>query len=321
MTTTKTGVGGKVNRVGNAGGQDLKTIFSAASRYIRKKFKCVRDLNDAEFLSLFDIPEVSYWIDNGFNIKAHAALLEHFRDRVQDNWLMPPSQLVDMAFDTDGASYDHLIERADLVLDYDLEWSGVPPELDARGSIDWQKNILQNQQWLERINRHSWWPLLGHAYQRSGDERYARAFATQLSAWMNSHHSAACVEDYPYIWSSKQIALRLRVSWIPAFGMFYNSPYFNTTRKLEMLRSIFDQARYLRQNNACDNLLLNGGLVSAGISFPELHEAGKWRKTAIDGCRELLASSSTTDIDSHELQSSSNLLAFSDRELAATACV
>ncbi|OED39043.1 hypothetical protein AB833_15975 [Chromatiales bacterium (ex Bugula neritina AB1)] len=319
MTTTKTSVDGKLNGVSGSGNKGLKTIFSAASRFLRKKFNCVRDLNDAEFLSLFDIPEVSYWIDNGFNIKAHAALLEHFRDRVESDWLLPPAQLVDLAFDVDGATDEQLIERANLVLDYDLEWSGVPPEIDVRGSIDWQKNILQNQQWLERINRHSWWPLLGHAYQKTGDERYARAFATQLSAWMNSHSTATNLEDYSCIWSSKQIALRLRVSWIPAFGMFFNSPYFTTTRKLEMLRSIFDQTRFLRQNNATDNLLLNGGLVSAGISFPELHESGKWRKAAIDGCRGVLAPS-VSDADSHEFQCSSNLLAYSDREIAAAAC-
>lgn len=322
MTTTKTSVGGDVRKAGSNGlnKQGTSGFFLSATRYLRSKFKNVRDLNDAEFLSLFDIPEVNHRIDKGFNIKANAALVEHFHQRVEKDWLKPPSTLVDLAFDTDSASDAEVIERADLVLDYDLEWSGIPPEIDECGGIDWEKNILQNREWLERINRHGWWPLLGHAYQLSGDERYAKAFATQLSAWMNIHFPANATDINPHVWASRQVALRLRVSWIPAFGMFYKSPYFNTTRKLEMLRSIFDQARFLKQSNASDSLVLNGGLVSAGISFPEVPEAGKWRKAAIRSCRDYLQSGNVVETGNMDLQRSTSLLAYSDRELAASVC-
>ncbi len=322
MTTTKTSVGGNLNKVGSVseGFQEQRGFFQNATRYLRRKFKNVRDLNDAEFLSLFDIPEVNHRIGKGFNIKANAALVEHFHQRVEQDWLKPPSRLIDLAFDTDSASDAEVLERANLVLDYDLEWSGIPPEIDDRGGIDWEKNILENRQWLERINRHGWWPLLGHAYQLSGDERYAKAFATQLSAWMNVHFPADSTDNNPHVWSSRQVALRLRVSWIPAFGMFYKSPHFNTTRKLEMLRSIFDQARFLKQSNASDSLVLNGGLVSAGISFPEVPEAGKWRKAAIRSCRDYLNSCNVAETETVDFQRSTSLLAYSDRELASTAC-
>jgi len=324
MTIKKVSIGSEgsnTNQEVRSGGRTLGNMFSNAGRYFCKHFKHVRDLNDAEFLSLFDIPEVIDRIDGGFNLKAHAALLEHFHQRVESDWLEPPAHLVDLAFNTDLATDEEVVKRAELVLDYDLDWSGIPPEINACGEIDWQKNILRNQQWLERINRHGWWPLLGHAYRVTGDERYAKAFAMQLSAWMNSNFPVDASNACPHIWSSRQVALRLRVSWIPAFGMFYNSPYFTTTRKLDMLRSIFDQARYLKQNNAADNLLLSGGLVSAGMSFPEVVEAGKWRKTAIRSCRELLANVPVNDAENGEFQRSTNLLKFSDRELAATACV
>lgn len=294
---------------GNSCYKDLGTLFSSAGSFLRKRYRSARDLNDAEFLSLFDIPEVNSRIDDGFNIKATAALLNHFQSRVeQEDWLNPPEQLVDLAFELSDASEEELIARADLVLDYDLEWSGVPPEINSVGEIDWQRNILQNRDWLFRLNRHSWWPLLGLAYQSSGDERYAKAFALQLSAWINNNFPLDITQADPHVWSSEQVALRLRVSWIPAFGLFYHSPYFNTTRKLEMLRSIFDQARFLKQQSQ-DDLLLNGGLVSAGLSFPELREARKWRKAAVQRCREYLAGS--------EQQRSTNLLEVSDRAHAA----
>lgn len=309
MTTTKNNVGAKMGELGgNHPCREIASLFSSASGYFRKRYRSARDLNDAEFLSLFDIPEVNERIDGGFNIKATAALLSHFQSRVEKDWLNPPAHLNDLAFDVSTTSDEELIARADLVLDYDLEWSGVPPEINSVGEIDWQRNILQNREWLFRLNRHSWWPLLGLAYQRSGDERYAKAFALQLSAWINNNFPVDITQADPHVWASEQVALRLRVSWIPAFGMFYHSPYFNTTRKLEMLRSIFDQARFLKQQKAQDDLLLSGGLVSASLSFPEMREASKWRKVALQRCREYLRGS--------EHQQSTNLLESSDRALA-----
>lgn len=305
MTTTRKNVelGGSHTYSGELGG-----LLSSAGSYFRKRYKSARDLNDAEFLSLFDIPEVNKRINDGFNIKATAALLSHFQTRVEKDWLTPPTQLADLAFDVSSTTDEELIARADLVLDYDLEFSGVPPEINRFGEIDWQHNILQNREWLYRLNRHSWWPLLGLAYQRSGDERYAKAFAFQLSAWINENFPVDITQADPHVWASEQVALRLRVSWIPAFGMFYHSPHFNTTRKLEMLRSIFDQARFLKQQKAQDDLLLNGGLVSAGLSFPELREARKWRKAAVQRCRDYFRGD--------EQQRSTNLLECSDRALA-----
>lgn len=318
MTTSKTG------NCAERSYEDLSSkglcFLSSLGSYFRKKYKNVRELNDAEFLSLFDIPAVNCRIDNRYNLKSTAALVQHFHARTKENWLQPPAWLSDLSFNTEKATYQELLARADQVLDYDLEWSGVPPELNELGEIDWGKNILQNREWLYRINRQSWWPLLGHAYQRSGDERYAKAFAQQFTAWISDNDNLDNVEDSPHVWSNKQIALRLRVSWIPAFGMFYDSPYFNTSRKLLMLRSIFDQARLLKKNNGSDSLLLNGGLVSAGITFPELREAEHWRDTAIMRCREYLRVDSIADTDGSDLRRSSNLLAFSDMELAADAC-
>jgi hypothetical protein len=318
MTTSKAGASPDSDQadISNKGLYFLSNLGS----FFRKKYKSVRDLNDAEFLSLFDIPSVNCRIDSRFNIKSTAALVQHFHSRTREDWLQPPSWLNDLAFNTDNATDDELLARADQVLDLDLEWSGVPPELNQLGEIDWQKNILQNREWLYRINRHSWWPLLGHAYARSGDERYAKAFAQQFTAWVSDNDVTDATEDTPHIWSNKQIALRLRVSWIPSFGMFYESPYFNTSRKLMMLRSIFDQARVLKKSTGSDSLLLNGGLVSAGITFPELREAEHWRDTAINRCRDYLRVDSSPENEGSDLRWSNNLLAFSDMELASDAC-
>ncbi len=318
---TKIKIGGETR--GGAGSllvdNNEPTLLENVARYFRSKYQPVRALSDGEFLSLFDIPSVNGLLNNGYNLRSTSAFVEHFGTRVESNWLQPPAHLADLGFNTDHCDEAELLARADQVLNYDLEWSGVPPELSCSGEIDWQENILDNREWLSRLNRHSWWPLLGHAYQRTGDERYAMAFARQMSAWVaNLDHIDSSEET---VWSCKQVALRLRVSWIPAFGMFYHSPYFNTSRKLEMLRAIFDQARFLKRQKTNDNLVFNGGLVCAGMAFPELRESKSWRKAAIDRCWASLRTShrQSAETENVDLQHSSNLLAFSDRELA-TAC-
>jgi len=293
------------------------SLIENVSRLFASKYKPVRKLSDIEFLSLFDIPAVNAKLNSGFNLQSTAALVEHFRSRVESEWLTSPAQLADLGINTDHCSDEEITARADQVLNYDLEWSGVPPELSCGGEIDWQKNILENREWLARLNRQGWWPLLGRAYQISGDEKYAMAFARQMSSWVA--HLDRCDSSDESIWSCKQVALRLRVSWIPAFGLFFNSPYFNNARKLEMMRAIFDQARYLRSQKTSDNLVFNGGLVCAGICFPELRESRGWRQTAVDRCRSSFDSLSkaTRKTCNAELSRSSNLLAFSDREIAA----
>jgi len=294
------------------------TLLQNVSRLLCSKYKPVRQLSDIEFLSLFDIPAVNTLLNSGFNLRSTAVLIQHFRERVESEWLAPPAHLADLRINTDHCDDDELIARANQVLNFDMEWSGVPPELSCSGDIDWQKNILENREWLARLNRHGWWPLLGHAYQRTGDEKYAMAFARQMSGWVANLDR--CDASDETVWSCKQVALRLRVSWIPAFGMFFQSPYFNNARKLEMMRAIFDQARYLKNQKTSDNLVYNGGLVCAGITFAELRESKAWCKTAVDRCWSSFQSNfnpgGNESVSAKDLNNSSSLLAFSDRELA-----
>ena len=60
-------------------------FLSNVSGFFRKRYKSVHDLNDAEFLSLFDIPSVNHRIDNRFNIKSTAALVQHFHARTKED--------------------------------------------------------------------------------------------------------------------------------------------------------------------------------------------------------------------------------------------
>jgi hypothetical protein len=292
-----------------AGGALLERISS----FLGFKCKTVRELNDAEFLALFDIPEVQRSLGRGYNIKSMTALVDHYRQRVGDNWLQPPSLLADLGINTATASDEEVIACADQVLDCNIEQIGLLPALDQSGDIDWNASLMQSTENVLRINRHSWWPLLGHAYLCTNDEKYARAFARQMSSWMDLNFPMDEQDADNPIWSNQQIAYRLRVSWIPAFGMFYESPHFNSRRKMDMLRCIFDQARVLKEARAKHNLLMDGGLVSAGISFHELGEARNWRQAAVSRFRDGVNGIESETSDNFW---SWNVLNSSDRALA-----
>lgn len=313
MTTIKSS--GGTNMASSA--RDVSSnLFERVSNFLRGRSKTVSELNDAEFLSLFDIPSVRRSLGRGYNLKSMAALVEYYRQRVGKDWLEPPCMLADLGFNTATASDQEILAKADLLLGSEVTASAIMPSVDAHGDIDWNRNLQENCDWLLRVNRQSWWPLLGYAYLLSADERYALAFARQLSSWMNANFPLDEHNSDSPIWSSYQVAYRLRVSWIPAFGMFYESPHFNTRRKMDMLRCIFDQARFLKRQCASTNTLLNGGLVSAAISFPEMDEAGNWRRVAIDRFRVDLQGTQGVQSETSDSFWSWNLLASSDRELA-----
>ncbi len=305
-------------RVGGDSGSSMKEVTGGAlleriGSFLGFRCKTVRELNDAEFLGLFDIPEVQRSLGRGYNIKSMTALLDHYRQRVGDDWLQPPSQLADLGINTATATDEEIIARADQVLEYDIEQIDLLPALSQSGDIDWSRSLMQSADSVLRVNRHTWWSLLGQAYLCTGNEKYARAFARQLSSWIDANFPIHEQDSDNPIWSNQQIAYRLRVSWIPAFGMFYESPHFNSRRKMDMLRCIFDQARVLKQERAKHNLLMDGGLVSAGISFPELGEARNWRQAAVSRFRD-----GVSGIDSETSDNfwSWNVLNSSDRALA-----
>jgi len=293
------------------------TLLERLGSLLSKKDKTARELNDAEFLALFDIPEVKNTLGRGYNIKSIGALVDYYRQRVGADWLEPPRLLTDIHLDTANASDSDIVNRADELLESRFaELCEASVDLDD-GELDWLGAQARSDQQQLRINRHSWWPLLGQAYLISRNERYAKIFSRQLSSWINTNFPLPRHYDQNPIWSSDQVAYRLRVSWIPAFGMFYESPYFNTGRKMDMLKCIYDQARLLKKANLSDSSLLDGGLVSAGISFPELDEASIWRKTAVNRFRR---GATTADSESSDLFWSWNVLASSDRELAQAYC-
>ena len=54
-------------------------------------------------------------------------------------------------------------------------------------TVNWKLNPTENNyaEWTWQLNRHYFWITLGAAYWDSGEEKYAKAFVSQLNSWIN----------------------------------------------------------------------------------------------------------------------------------------
>ena len=240
-------------------------------------------LPDEDFLALFELETVSTLLEQGDISAAKGALLNHLGCRTHPGWPECPKVITDLNLETNHLSQKELIVLADAILDNRIFHNESNPSIATGGLIDWQVNPASDPAWLRRLHRHQWWSVLGLAYAYSHDERYATAFVRQMVDWVKGNPPLSRKNEGDSAWRLMEVGLRLRVSWIPSFALFFESPIFTDDAKLVMLRAIYDHARFLRHFKTNRNHLLreSNGLASAAIYFPEFKEARTWQQIAL----------------------------------------
>lgn len=149
-------------------------------------------------------------------------------------------------------------------------WSGIDPlDYDALGDskVIWE------------LNRHQWFCELGQAWRLSGDPRHADAFVDALAEWMPANPPGIGIN-----WaSSLEAAIRV-VSWSWALNLFRDAPQLTPSLSAEIGAWIRAHAlhveRYLSYYFS-PNTHLTGeglGLFHAGVLFPQLAGAARWRR-------------------------------------------
>jgi hypothetical protein len=240
-------------------------------------------MSNQAFLNLFDIQKVSSSLEKGNLLKAQTALLDHYNTRVAQDWPLPPDTITDLRLNISELSQKQLIAQADSIVEFRIASDGSKPIITEDGKIEWCANPISSPEWLWRLNRHQWWPVLGLAYKQSGDERYANIFVGQLLDWIKKNPPPLKKDEKSPTWRLMEVGMRMRVSWIPAFGLFYESPKFTRDAKLAMLRSIYDHAKFLSRFKTNRNHLIreSNGLAYISIYFFEFKEAQYWKKIAL----------------------------------------
>lgn len=247
----------------------------------------VQGLSNKEFLGLFSLEEESSGTSGAISDEV---LLQHFSMRIEADWPSIPNILTDLRIDLSEMTDKEIIERADRALSGDLHPSGIRPKLTGAGRIDWSTNPSDSREWLLMIHRHAWWSLWGAAYQRTGDEKYAAAFVSQLTDWIEQHPLPRQKSEHSESWRLMEAGLRMRVSWIPVFRAFFDSPHFTDTVKLKMLRAICDHGRFLSRFHTNRNHLVreSNGLIAVGLSFPEFRDSASWVEAGLQRLDEEL---------------------------------
>jgi Heparinase II/III N-terminus/Heparinase II/III-like protein len=255
----------------------LRRFRRVLERLFGPRVHSVQSWPESEFLNLFGFEDGPGRFDPS-GADAVRVLVRHFDQRVGEKWPAIPNVLTDLRIDMSRMTDEELVARADRALAGDLHPSGLRPQLTSEGVLDWAFNPSNSWEWLLMIHRHAWWPLWGEAYQRTGDEKYARAFVFQLVDWIDQHPLPLQKSEDFTPWRLMEAGLRMRVSWIPSFACFFKSPAFDDSRKLKMLRAIYDHGQFLNRFHTNRNHLVreSNGLIAVGLCFSEFEKSGEW---------------------------------------------
>ncbi len=177
------------------------------------------------------------------------------------------------------------IEEADRYVKNEMLSCGIWHKFNS--SINWKYNPTNNlyNEWTWQLNRHYAWITLGRAYWRTGNEKYAKAFVSQLNSWINQCKRPQDDGNYPGSpWRTLEAGIRMRYSWPYAFHYFLSSPSFDDESLFRMVKSIYEHALFFIDHCVSNQRLSHemNGLYVIGALFPELKNASKWRSFAAE---------------------------------------
>lgn len=235
-------------------------------------------------------------------IKATDDLLEYFRVRSEPAFFPSFQSSEKVVAELDSrwpATAQRLVEKADRVCEgkFDLlgftdlsfgdpiDWHFEPTTGKRIPLLHWSKldyldaEIAGDKKIIWELNRHQYFAILGQAYLLTGDEKYARVFASHLESWMEANPPKLGIN-----WaSSLEVAFR-SMSWLWALYFFKWSPSLSGKTVKQAWKFLYLNARHLESYLSTyfsPNTHLTGealGLFYLGTLLPEFKEAKRWRE-------------------------------------------
>ncbi|MCE0499105.1 MAG: heparinase II/III family protein [Methylacidiphilales bacterium] len=165
--------------------------------------------------------------------------------------------------------------------------------------INWISNPVPksdpayNAEFQISVNRHGIWGALGSAYWKTGNEKYAQAWARQFMSWIEQCPQPMALDEFakkvPQIipWRTLDTAIRLGESWPGAYAHFEFSPVMTPDVNFDYARSFLQQGRWLsaglenhpeRDGNWV--VAEASGLFTMATLFPEFTESDHLRQVA-----------------------------------------
>lgn len=178
-----------------------------------------------------------------------------------------------------------LLGYTDLDFGAPVDWHFDPVSEKRSPRVHWSRidaldpGAVGDSKVIWELNRHQWLVRLGEAYRLSGDERYARHFATMVRGWMRENPPGIGIN-----WSSSlEVSIRL-IAWSWALMLFRDAEAMTEGLRRQMLTGIGMHARHIEKYLSLlfsPNTHLTGealGLYYAGTLFPGLDAGAAWRR-------------------------------------------
>ena len=178
-------------------------------------------------------------------------------------------------------------EKIEAITQDRFELNGETHHLPA--PIAWTKNPSDDLEWHILLHKFYYGVGLGMAFERSGEQRYARKWVELVDSW---------IAQTPVGFIAADVTGRRVQNWIYAYHYFVlrgRDAGFDPAFHRRLLASIHEQVEFL-----CGNLaparnhrtLELYAVFLAGVAFPEMHSAARWRAFAL----KLLVENMRTDL-------------------------
>ena len=234
-------------------------------------------------LSRRGLEAVSAAVRSGDRAAARHTLAEYYRHRTAPRYYIAPGEKTNpKAAHPDTA-------RADRALRHEFESIGYPHTFGE--VIDWHFDktaepgspYAPNNEWTWQLNRHAEWLALSRAYGDTADEKYAREFVAEMTAWVKACPMPETAGNTPRsAWRTIETGIRAAQVWPELWYRFVTAPSMSDDALLAFLKAYIDHAHHLMAFHTTGNWLAmeGNGLYHAGVLFPEFGAAAQWRATA-----------------------------------------
>ena len=170
-------------------------------------------------------------------------------------------------------------ELADDAMKHIMYGSGGHPTFFRGEEIDWINNPVADNEWIWQLNRMYFWDSMAKVYWHTGDEKYAKEWASQFLHWTSNTPND---EIHSNAWRSLEAGIRGH-SWMGLFQRFLDSPNFTPEVLIAFLNSCYDHELFLMKRYSTHSnwgLMEAEGMAFIAIMFPQFKEAEIWRTEA-----------------------------------------
>ncbi len=167
---------------------------------------------------------------------------------------------------------------ADMGRDFNWKYNPIPKNSSSY-TLEWT--------WCA-VSRTHFWNNLTEGYSKTGNEKYAQEWVTQLFDFAAKNPANEKIAPgEASLWRTLDAALRIRDTWSPSYFRCMYSSAFTPDAQWMYLRLMNDHGRLLSNGltpTRTGNWVTTecSALYTLGVLFPELKDAPNWRKMAID---------------------------------------